>query len=59
MPNSEFCCKGKARDEAVAGGGGGGGQRNAAGSEVLAVTNCSSLPRNKENSPAGAFQKSI
>lgn len=38
VPNSEFCCKGKARDEAVAGGGGGGGQRNAAGSEALAVT---------------------
>lgn len=36
----EFCSKGKVRDEAGTGGTWGGGQRNAAGSEMLALINC-------------------
>lgn len=61
MSNSfkEFCSKGKVRDEAIAGGRSGGDQRNAAGKEVLASINCSSLPRDRENSSAGNWEQSV
>lgn len=47
------------KNEAVAGGRREGDQRNASGSEVLAIINCPSLPRDKENSSDGTCGKRV